>query len=100
MNRALSTHSGTRLTTTLYRELARTTVPWCTGLYSRPFTVGDVARVRGSVGVYIACGHDGTVRYVGMVSRSGQPHAIGTRVGEHLRTGRRAWELVWIIPLR
>lgn len=56
----------------------------------------------GGVGVYVACGADMRVSYVGSVRRPTNPTGLVDRIEEHRNKDperRQAWRYVWFVPM-
>jgi hypothetical protein len=59
-----------------------------------------VAELPVSTGIYITCGFDQLVRYVGSAHRPGVTHGVYRRITEHPVPWQLQWEWFWIIPLK
>jgi hypothetical protein len=56
----------------------------------------------GGVGVYVACGFDMEVSYVGSVHRPKNPKGLADRIEEHRKRDperQHAWRYVWFVPM-
>lgn len=82
-----------------YREAAALAANWIRGLYPRAISIERLPRARVPVGIYIPCGPDGRVRYVGSAVRPGTSNGLACRVNEHSLRRRGTWRYVWVIPL-
>jgi hypothetical protein len=83
-----------------YRDAAELGAGWVRGLVTRPVLLERLPAIRVGVGVYLACGPDGSLCYVGSAVRPHAVHGVADRVFEHPLTRRARWREAWIIPLR
>jgi hypothetical protein len=83
-----------------YHDAAELGAGWVRGLVTRPVLLERLQRIRVGVGVYLACGSDGSLCYVGSAVRPNAVHGLAARVFEHPLTRRARWREAWILPFR
>jgi hypothetical protein len=81
-----------------YRDAAELGAAWVRGLVTRPVLLERLPAIRVGVGVYLACGSDGSLCYVGSAVRPNAVHGLADRVFEHPLTRRAHWREAWILP--
>lgn len=82
-----------------HREIILTARGWATGITPRPVHSAWVRQVQGGVGIYLPCGPDTRVRYVGSAVRPHDPRGIASRILEHPFQKRVGWGHIWVVHL-